>query len=167
MATPGRLIDLLGTCKLSLQGVCVLVLDEADRMLDMGFETQLRDVLGAMTKQLPDASRPPPSSEVACAPTSRQTLFFTATWPEEVQSVAAAFLSNPVTLTVGGSSKRLVTSESVTQIILYVGETDKDKVCALAHIAATYAAIITTRRQARSARGCHSSIDPDRCWTSR
>jgi superfamily II DNA/RNA helicase len=128
VATPGRLLDLLGTGKLSLQGVCVLVLDEADRMLDLGFESQLRDILAAMPPQVSDALRPPPSSEMACAPTSRQTLFFTATWPANVQAVAAAFLSSPISLTVGGSGNRLVTSELVKQIILYVQEEDKDRV---------------------------------------
>ena len=69
IATPGRLIDMLETNKTNLRRVTYLVLDEADRMLDMGFEPQIRKIVGQIR---PD----------------RQTLMFSATWPKEVQRLA-------------------------------------------------------------------------------
>jgi superfamily II DNA/RNA helicase len=68
VATPGRLIDLMQQGALSLAEVSFLVLDEADRMLDMGFEKEIKEIMSA--------SRP-----------GRQTLMFSATWPREVQDI--------------------------------------------------------------------------------
>jgi ATP-dependent RNA helicase DDX5/DBP2 len=70
IATPGRLIDMLETNKTNLRRVTYLVLDEADRMLDMGFEPQIRKIVGQIR---PD----------------RQTLMFSATWPKDVQKLAS------------------------------------------------------------------------------
>lgn len=69
IATPGRLIDMLETQKTNLKRVTYLVMDEADRMLDMGFEPQIRKIVGQIR---PD----------------RQTLMFSATWPKDVQKLA-------------------------------------------------------------------------------
>ncbi|EEB95255.1 hypothetical protein MPER_05804, partial [Moniliophthora perniciosa FA553] len=69
IATPGRLIDMLETGKTNLRRVTYLVMDEADRMLDMGFEPQIRKIIGQIR---PD----------------RQTLMFSATWPKDVQKLA-------------------------------------------------------------------------------
>lgn len=69
IATPGRLIDMLETQKTNLRRVTYLVMDEADRMLDMGFEPQIRKIVSQIR---PD----------------RQTLMFSATWPKEVQRLA-------------------------------------------------------------------------------
>jgi len=69
IATPGRLIDMLESQKTNLRRVTYLVLDEADRMLDMGFEPQIRKIIGQIR---PD----------------RQTLMFSATWPKDVQRLA-------------------------------------------------------------------------------
>lgn len=69
IATPGRLIDMLETNKTNLRRVTYLVMDEADRMLDMGFEPQIRKIVGQIR---PD----------------RQTLMFSATWPKDVQKLA-------------------------------------------------------------------------------
>jgi ATP-dependent RNA helicase DDX5/DBP2 len=69
IATPGRLIDMLETQKTNLRRVTYLVMDEADRMLDMGFEPQIRKIVGQIR---PD----------------RQTLMFSATWPKDVQKLA-------------------------------------------------------------------------------
>lgn len=76
IATPGRLIDMLDSRVTNLRRVTYLVLDEADRMLDMGFEPQIRKIV--------DQIRP-----------DRQTLLWSATWPKEVQSIARDFLQNP------------------------------------------------------------------------
>lgn len=69
IATPGRLIDMLESGKTNLRRITYLVLDEADRMLDMGFEPQIRKIVGQIR---PD----------------RQTLMFSATWPKDVQKLA-------------------------------------------------------------------------------
>ncbi len=77
IATPGRLIDMLETQKTNLRRVTYLVMDEADRMLDMGFEPQIRKIVGQIR---PD----------------RQTLMFSATWPKDVQKLAnVCFLNLP------------------------------------------------------------------------
>ncbi|PNG99538.1 ATP-dependent RNA helicase DBP2 [Tetrabaena socialis] len=76
IATPGRLIDMLDSRLTNLKRVTYLVLDEADRMLDMGFEPQIRKIV--------DQIRP-----------DRQTLLWSATWPKEVQAIARDFLQNP------------------------------------------------------------------------
>jgi ATP-dependent RNA helicase DDX5/DBP2 len=69
IATPGRLIDMLESQKTNLRRVTYLVMDEADRMLDMGFEPQIRKIVSQIR---PD----------------RQTLMFSATWPKDVQKLA-------------------------------------------------------------------------------
>lgn len=70
VATPGRLVDLLERAKVSLQMIRYLALDEADRMLDMGFEPQIRKIVEQMDM--------PPRGE-------RQTMLFSATFPKEIQ----------------------------------------------------------------------------------
>lgn len=84
VATPGRLKDLQNEGAVDLGKVKYLVLDEADRMLDKGFEQDIKDII-----------RPMPVSK-------RQTIMFTATWPPAVRSLAATFMMSPVTITVGG-----------------------------------------------------------------
>ena len=81
IATPGRLIDLFERGGLLLTDCRVLVIDEADRMLDMGF--------------IPDVER-----IVSLLPENRQTLFFSATMAPEIRRLADAFLQNPKTITV-------------------------------------------------------------------
>ncbi|RAL50911.1 hypothetical protein DM860_005267 [Cuscuta australis] len=89
VATPGRLVDMMERSRVSLRGVKYLALDEADRMLDMGFERQVRTILEDM---------PPPGK--------RQTMLFSATFPAEIQGLASEFLSNYIFLSAGkvGSS---------------------------------------------------------------
>ncbi|MCO6466916.1 MAG: DEAD/DEAH box helicase [Bradyrhizobiaceae bacterium] len=89
VATPGRLIDLLDQRMVSLDRVNTLVLDEADRMMDMGFLPQIKRIL----KVLPE---------------NRQTLFFSATVPQEIQKLAASMLTEPVHISVDPPSSAKV-----------------------------------------------------------
>jgi ATP-dependent RNA helicase DBP3 len=84
VATPGRLSDLMNEGSTDLSTVAYMVLDEADRMLDKGFEEEIRKII--------QATKPP---------ADRQTLMFTATWPESVRSLAATFMKSPVMITIG------------------------------------------------------------------
>ncbi|XVF34689.1 hypothetical protein REPUB_Repub18cG0080600 [Reevesia pubescens] len=95
VATPGRLVDMVERARLSLGMIKYLALDEADRMLDMGFEPQIRKIVERM-------DMPPPGT--------RQTMLFSATFPDEIQRLASDFLSNYVFLAVGrvGSSTNLI-----------------------------------------------------------
>ncbi len=105
IATPGRLIDFLDKGTTNLRRVTYLVLDEADRMLDMGFEKQLRQIIGQIR---PD----------------RQTLMFTATWPKDVVSIAHDFLKeDPVTVQIG--STELTANKDITQIVEMCEEHEK------------------------------------------
>ncbi|KAJ8643476.1 hypothetical protein MRB53_005224 [Persea americana] len=107
VATPGRLVDLLERARVSLQMVKYLALDEADRMLDMGFEPQIRRIVEQMDM--------PPRGV-------RQTMLFSATFPKEIQRLASDFLSNYIFLAVGrvGSSTDLI-----VQRVEFVNESDK------------------------------------------
>ncbi|KAJ7975958.1 DEAD-box ATP-dependent RNA helicase [Quillaja saponaria] len=107
VATPGRLVDLLERARVSLQMIRYLALDEADRMLDMGFEPQIRKIV-----EQTDMPRPG----------LRQTMLFSATFPKEIQSLASDFLSSYVFLAVGrvGSSTDLI-----VQRVEFVQESDK------------------------------------------
>jgi ATP-dependent RNA helicase RhlE len=110
MATPGRLLDLLEQRDLTLRDVNVLVLDEVDRMLDMGF--------------LPDVKR-----IVQQCPGARQTLLFTATLPPEIESLAAWVLHDPVTVAVG---RRRAPAETVSHgFYPVVGSQKFDLLCTL------------------------------------
>ena len=107
VATPGRLLDLHSMRVLSLARVRVLCLDEADRLLDLGFANDIQRIADAIG----------PGDADAANDVLRQTLLFTATWPQSVVRVAASVLRDPVRIAVGNyDGGNLVANESVTQV---------------------------------------------------
>ncbi|KAI4336211.1 hypothetical protein L6164_014765 [Bauhinia variegata] len=104
IATPGRLIDMLEAQHTNLQRVTYLVLDEADRMLDMGFEPQIRKIIAQIR---PD----------------RQTLYWSATWPREVETLARQFLRSPYKVIIG--SLDLKANQSINQVVEVVTDVEK------------------------------------------
>jgi superfamily II DNA/RNA helicase len=103
IATPGRLLDLYGRGRILLSDTRILVIDEADRMLDMGF--------------IPDVER-----IVGLLPETRQTLFFSATMPVEIRKLADAFLRDPVEIAVAPPASP---AETVVQSLAVVNPEDK------------------------------------------
>jgi ATP-dependent RNA helicase DDX5/DBP2 len=102
VATPGRLIDLARTGKLSLAQIRFLVVDEADRMLDLGFAPQLEQIVNSFADDAARAGAGAGADEGAEAGAgatdgARQTTFFSATWPAHVQRIAAKFLASTPT----------------------------------------------------------------------
>jgi len=95
VACPGRLLDILSDKATSLGNVQCLVLDEADRMLDMGFEPQMEQIM----KLIPDV---------------RQTALFSATWPKSVQKLARKYLKNALHVNIG-ETEELAANRAVTQ----------------------------------------------------
>jgi ATP-dependent RNA helicase RhlE len=108
VATPGRLLDLVNTRMLRLDQVEVLVLDEADRMLDMGFIHDIRKIVTLLPKE-------------------RQTLFFSATMPAEIADLAGRMLTNPARVAVMPAA---TTVERVVQRVVHVEKTAKPSVLA-------------------------------------
>lgn len=105
IATPGRLLDLMGQGFINLKHLEIFVLDEADRMLDMGF---IHDVKKVILK----------------LPANRQTLFFSATMPPEIQKLAEVLLSNPAQVAVTPPSS---TVDKIEQSLYYTNKADKPK----------------------------------------
>lgn len=105
IGTPGRIIDHLEQKTVSLKSVAVLVLDEADRMLDMGFAPQLKQILQAL-------------------PRERQTMLFSATMPEDIVSMAKTHMKLPLRVEIAPSG---TTVEKVTQELFFVEKNNKQR----------------------------------------
>ena len=104
VATPGRLLDFVGQGIISLKNIEIFVLDEADRMLDMGFVHDVKRVLKVL-------------------PPKRQNLFFSATMPKEIQKLASEILVNPTKVEVTPVSS---TAETINQSVFFVEKDDKN-----------------------------------------
>jgi len=105
IATPGRLLDFIKENTISLHRCTYLVLDEADRMLDMGFEPQIRKII--------EQIRP-----------DRQTAMFSATWPKEVRKLAEDFVSSYIHITIGATE--LTANPNIKQIVEICEEQNKE-----------------------------------------
>jgi ATP-dependent RNA helicase RhlE len=103
IATPGRLLDHVQQKTVNLSQTQILIMDEADRMLDMGFLPDLQRIINLLPKQ-------------------RQNLMFSATFSPEIKKLSASFLNDPVTIEVARSN---ATAENVTQILYKVAEEEK------------------------------------------
>lgn len=124
IATPGRLLDLIGQGFINLNHISFAVLDEADHMLDMGFIHDIRKI-------------------VQLLPAQRQSLFFSATMPPEIVRLSAKILGNPEKITI---KPEQATTELVDQSLLYVSKKDKAKL--LTHIlkTSTYDSVLVFSR---------------------
>ncbi|CAK92119.1 unnamed protein product (macronuclear) [Paramecium tetraurelia] len=99
VATPGRLIELIDEGMVNLNKITMLILDEADRMLDMGFEPQVRDIVSTIRED-------------------RQTILLSATWPNEVQQLSKEFCYDPILVKIGKGAP-------ITQKIICTGQKEK------------------------------------------
>lgn len=116
VATPGRLKDFMSDGTVELSRAVFVVLDEADRMLDKGFEDDIKQILGSCP-----------------ARQERQTLMFTATWPQSVQALASTFMTDPVKISIGVGGKdcengavELQANTRITQQVEVVDPRDKE-----------------------------------------
>ncbi|KAF7685902.1 ATP-dependent RNA helicase DBP2 [Cucumispora dikerogammari] len=103
-ACPGRLNDLIETGYVPINNVSFLVLDEADRMLDMGFEPQIKQIVNKL-------------------PIERQTLMFSATWPKQIQNLANTYMTNYSTVTIGDID--LCAAKSIKQQVIILKNHEK------------------------------------------
>ena len=111
VATPGRLNDFIEEGSTTLENVQYLVLDEADRMLDRGFEDAIRQIISS------------------CPESGRQTLMFTATWPPSVRELASTFMRSPVQISIGTDNPNgeLRANKSITQLVEVLDPVQKQR----------------------------------------
>ncbi|KAL1457484.1 hypothetical protein WDU94_007711 [Cyamophila willieti] len=130
IATPGRLIDVLENRYLVLNQCTYIVLDEADRMIDMGFEPDVQKILEYMpvTNLKPDTEDAEDEDKLLANYNSkkkyRQTVMFTATMPPAVERLARSYLRRPATVYIGSIGKP---TEKIEQIVYILSEQDKRK----------------------------------------
>ena len=128
VACPGRLLDLLGDGSIDLSQVEVLVLDEADRMCDMGFLPDIRRILKAL-------------------PAQRQTLFFSATMPKDIRKLAGRILNDPATVQIGANAP----AKTVSHALYPVPKSHKKRLLlALLQQTATGRVLVFTRTKYRA-----------------
>jgi ATP-dependent RNA helicase RhlE len=136
VACPGRLLDLMNQNKVSLNSIEILVLDEADRMFDMGFLPDIRRILAAL-------------------PRERQTLLFSATMPREIRALATDILHRPVTVEVGD----LGPVETVSHAVYPVEQTRKtETLLALLRHSGNGQVLIFTRTKHRAKKLAHQLL---------
>ncbi len=128
VATPGRLMDHLQQKNLTLNNISLLVLDEADRMMDMGFTPQLEKILTYLPKE-------------------RQTLFFSATVPPDIEKLAKKYVTNPVRLIVGPINQKV---EKIEQDVREVTNATKNDVLMAEVKACEGSVLIFTRTRGRA-----------------
>jgi ATP-dependent RNA helicase RhlE len=133
VATPGRLLDLMNQGLVDLRKIEIFVLDEADRMLDMGFIPDVRRIVSAL-------------------PAARQTLFFSATLPPDIQRLAGAMVTNPVRVAVAPAA---TTVDAVDQRVYFVEhEAKRDLLVHLLRDPTITRALVFTRTKHRADRVC-------------
>ncbi|MCB0349190.1 MAG: DEAD/DEAH box helicase, partial [Bdellovibrionales bacterium] len=128
VATPGRLMDHLQQKNLTLKNISQLVLDEADRMMDMGFAPQLERILAYLPKE-------------------RQTLFFSATIPPNIEKLAQKYVTNPVRLIVGPINQKV---EKIEQEVREVSNQTKNDILMDELNASQGSVLIFTRTKSRA-----------------
>jgi len=130
VATPGRLLDHLDRRTLKMDSLDILVLDEADRMLDMGFAPQLNKILPYLPKE-------------------RQTLLFSATLPGNIEQLSSRYLSNPIRVTVGAVSRPV---EKIQQSIVETTSAGKNETLVDELLAREGSVLVFARTKARTDR---------------
>lgn len=108
VGTPGRVKDLIGQGSLKTQSVNYLVLDEADRMLEKGFEEDIKEIISSL-------------------PVKRQTVMFTATWPPEVRQLASTFMNSQVVKVSVGDADELAANKRIQQIVEVIDPSEKER----------------------------------------
>ena len=132
VATPGRLIDHLKNGAVDLRSVDTLVLDEADRMLDMGFAPQIDQIVSSVPKE-------------------RQTLLFSATMPEAIEKMAQDYMNNPQRVEI---EKAGTSAENITQELFVVPQESKNDLLAQVLYETTGPVLVFTRTRSRARRVC-------------